>query len=350
MRSSRSFRRPTVGVFVAAVVAGAALLSITGVSSTAPPVGAFHVAHSMPGPLAAGSSQTITSLGEPSAQSLDEQSGSGAAVSRGVAAGTAALAPAPTVPGGPFGVPGVMLDAYQRAERTMAQTQPGCHLPWTLLAGIGEIESGHASSGRVDAAGNTLGTILGPSLDGSPGVAAIPATDHGALDGDPVWDHAVGPMQFIPSSWRAYGAGSPNNIYDSTLAAGRYLCAGGADLSDPVQQAVAVYRYNHSADYVSGVLWWAQAYRTGVLPTPLARGPVPEVTNSDGMLTLAAARTPQAPVRAQPAPTQLDAPAAANLDAPVTPTTVSAPQSPDALATPTTAVSASQSLDGPPTG
>src|SRR5947209_4065586 len=103
MRSSRSFRRPTVGVFVAAVVAGAALLPIAGVSSTAPPVGAFHVAHSMPGPLAPGSSQTITSLGEPSAQSLDEQSGSGAAVSRGVAAGTAALAPAPTVPGGPFG-------------------------------------------------------------------------------------------------------------------------------------------------------------------------------------------------------------------------------------------------------
>ncbi|MGH3780087.1 MAG: hypothetical protein ACRDRO_05480 [Pseudonocardiaceae bacterium] len=144
------------------------------------------------------------------------------------------------LPNGPLGIPGVMLDAYQRAARTLAATRPGCHLSWSVLAGIGRIESGHASGGRVDAAGNTLGPILGPRLDGSAGMATIPDTDHGLLDGDPVWDRAVGPMQFIPSSWRSWGVGSPDNIYDSTLAAGRYLCAGGADLSDPAQQQAAV--------------------------------------------------------------------------------------------------------------
>jgi membrane-bound lytic murein transglycosylase B len=72
-------------------------------------------------------------------------------------------------------------------------------------------------------------------------MAAIRDTDHGLLDGDPVWDRAVGPMQFIPSSWRSWGVGSPHNIYDSTLAAGCYLCAGGADLSDQAQLQAAVY-------------------------------------------------------------------------------------------------------------
>lgn len=130
------------------------------------------------------------------------------------------------LPAGPLGVPGVMLDAYQRAAHTLAASRPGCHLSWSVLAGIGRIESGHASGGPVDANGNTLGPILGPVLDGSPGMATIPDTDHGVLDGNTVWDRAVGPMQFIPASWRQWGVGNPNNIYDSTLAAGRYLCAG----------------------------------------------------------------------------------------------------------------------------
>jgi membrane-bound lytic murein transglycosylase B len=204
-----------------------------------------------------------------------------------------------------------MLDAYQRAEQTMAETQPDCHLSYTLLAAIGKIESSHASDGRVDAAGNTLGPIRGQRLDGSSGVAAISDTDQGALDGDSGWDRAVGPMQFIPSSWRHYGAGDPDNIYDSTLAAGRYLCAGGTDLSDPAQQQAAVFRYNHSAPYVATVLRWAVAYQTGVVPTPSAPGLVPPVRSGDGGLVFAAAPAPQAPVVAQ-----LDAPAVADLDTP----------------------------------
>jgi membrane-bound lytic murein transglycosylase B len=244
-----------------------------------------------------GGSMQASSQAQPSGQSLDEVTPSSAQ-------------------DGPLGIPGVMLDAYQRAEREMAVIQPGCNLSWTTLAGIGQIESDHASGGRVDAAGNTLGPILGPQLNGTLDVAAIADTDGGTLDTDPGWDRAVGPMQFIPASWRAYGAGSPNNIYDATLAAGRYLCAGGTDLSDPAQQAAAIYRYNHSAAYVNNVLQWAQGYLTGVMPTPSEQGPVQA---TDGTLTFLATGTPQVRTVAQRTPqvvAQLDSPAVAQLDPP----------------------------------
>ncbi len=83
---------------------------------------------------------------------------------------------------------------------------PGCHITWPLLAGIGKVESAHASGGRVEANGNTRGKILGPVLDGGPGMAAITDTDQGLYDGDTAWDRAVGPMQFIPGTWTAFGA------------------------------------------------------------------------------------------------------------------------------------------------
>ena len=84
------------------------------------------------------------------------------------------------------------------------RADPGCHLPWTLLAGIGRVESDHGRYG-----GSVLGNdgvprpaIVGVALNGKGPVAAIHDTDNGAFDGDTVWDRAVGPMQFIPSTWR----------------------------------------------------------------------------------------------------------------------------------------------------
>ncbi len=227
----------------------------------------------------------------------------------------------PTLPDGPLGIPGVVLGAYQRAEQTLATSQPGCHLSWSVLAGIGRIESGHARDGRVDTAGNTLAPILGFPLDGSPGVAAIIDTDRGLLDQDTVWDRAVGPMQFIPTSWRSYGIdgnrdglASPHNIYDATTAAGRYLCAGGSDLTDPAHLQAAVFRYNHSATYVTIVLRWAQAYLSGVVPTPPATS-----SNSDTATVvdsaLQAAAAPAAPAPPAPPP-----PAETPTPLPVTPT------------------------------
>jgi hypothetical protein len=245
----------------------------------------------------------------------------------------------PNLPDGPLGIPGVVLDAYQFAQRTLAETRPGCHLSWSVLAGVGRIESDHASDGRVDAYGNTLGPILGPRLDGSPGMAAISDTDHGALDGDTLWDRAVGPMQFIPSSWRSWGVdgngdgvANPNNIYDSTIATGLYLCAGGTNLSDPSQLQAAVFRYNHSASYVDIVLQWARAYLTGVIPTPSAPGPVPPGTNGNGGLPTVPEEA-KPPVAPPAAAAQVASQVAALAPAP-TPTAPTSPVPPSATTTP----------------
>ncbi|UVS76983.1 lytic transglycosylase domain-containing protein [Actinokineospora sp. UTMC 2448] len=200
-----------------------------------------------------------------------------------------ALTGGPTAgyPSGPLGIPGNMLSAYMRAAQTLAATTPNCNLKWPLLASIGRIESGHARGGRADAKGDTIGRILGPELNGAGPVAAIADTDGGRYDGNTVWDHAVGPMQFIPSTWAGYasdgngdGVSDPNNIYDATLGAGKYLCSGGMDLSDPKQLATAIFRYNHSDSYVRTVILWSNAYGKGV--TPLAPVPVrdiPQPTN-----------------------------------------------------------------------
>jgi membrane-bound lytic murein transglycosylase B len=172
------------------------------------------------------------------------------------------------------GIPENVLAAYQEGESRMADRQPGCRLAWYHLAGIGKVESGHARGGRADDAGNTVPHILGPVLDGR-GFAAIPDTDDGRYDSDRVWDRAAGPMQFIPATWRAYaadgnddGLADPHNLFDAALAAGRYLCSGNLDLSDPAALDAAIYRYNHSDNYVRIVRGWMDAYANGVSELP----------------------------------------------------------------------------------
>jgi hypothetical protein len=184
-----------------------------------------------------------------------------------------------TVSGITLGIPETVLAAYRAAATTVDRTAPGCRLTWPLVAGIGKIESGHASGGAVDADGTTRRPILGPQLTGTGGNAAIRDTDGGALDHDATWDRAVGPTQFIPSSWRIYGAdgngdgrADPDNVFDAGLATARYLCAGGGDLSDAAARHDAVFSYNHSEAYVATVLRWADAYASGALPVPDSTG------------------------------------------------------------------------------
>jgi hypothetical protein len=83
-------------------------------------------------------------------------------------------------------------------------------------------------------------------------------------------------MQFLPSTWARYasdgdvaGVADPQNLYDSTLAAARYLCSGGLNLRDPSQVIVAILRYNNSLPYARNVLGWAAAYANGVVPVDL---------------------------------------------------------------------------------
>ncbi|CRK59172.1 putative secreted protein [Alloactinosynnema sp. L-07] len=178
------------------------------------------------------------------------------------------------------GIPANLLDAYRAAEATLARAQPACGLRWYHLAGIGRIESGHARGGQALANGDTSPRIMGPALTGGP-FAAIPDSDNGTLDGDTVWDRAVGPMQFIPTTWTAYrtdgngdGTSSPHNIYDAATAAGRYLCSGGLNLANPSDLDAAIFRYNHSREYVSTVMTWMHQYSEGATPQPpTAPGP-----------------------------------------------------------------------------
>lgn len=181
------------------------------------------------------------------------------------------------LPGGKYGIPGIVLRAYQSAERRMATAQPGCHLPWWLLAGVGKVESNHADDGYVDRSGETKRTILGPVLNGLHGTMAVGDTDGGKWDGDATWDRAVGPMQFIPASWRRWSnGGDPDNVYDAAMAAGRYLCADGRNLSVAGQRADAVFAYNHSNEYVRLVLSWANSYaHGGVTPISARNTPPP---------------------------------------------------------------------------
>jgi hypothetical protein len=199
------------------------------------------------------------------------------------------------LPNGPLMIPSDLYKAYQNAAQILATEIPSCHVQWSLLASIGRIESNHARGGQVDARGDTVPHILGPVLNGG-GFAAIRDTDGGRLDDDARWDRAVGSMQFIPSTWEQYtsdgnndGVSSPHNIYDATVAAGKYLCSGGLDLAKPKDRALAVFRYNHSDSYVRTVLIWADAYAHGT--TPVESTPVdpaelaalhPPVTNRPG--------------------------------------------------------------------
>ncbi|MFJ5722715.1 lytic transglycosylase domain-containing protein [Streptomyces sp. NPDC093149] len=179
------------------------------------------------------------------------------------------------------GIPASILAAYKKAEQTIAGSDAACRLPWQLLAAIGKVESGHARGGRVDANGTTFSPILGPVLDGR-GFAMIKDTDNGAYDGDSTHDRAVGPMQFIPSTWATWGQDGngdgrkdPNNIYDAALAAGRYLCAGSRDLSVAADLDRAVLSYNHSDAYLRTVRSWFEYYKRGTHEIPDGTGTVP---------------------------------------------------------------------------
>jgi hypothetical protein len=180
------------------------------------------------------------------------------------------------VPAGAVGgVPALVFAAYRRAAAALAVTEPGCHLPVSLLAAIGKVESGHARNGRVDDTGTTSHPILGPTLDGSPGLAAISDTDGGRFDGDASWDRAVGPMQFIPGTWREWatdgngdGDASPHNVFDASGAAARYLCTGGRDLATGPDVDAAILSYNNSASYLRIVRTWMAVYENGTVVVP----------------------------------------------------------------------------------
>jgi hypothetical protein len=126
----------------------------------------------------------------------------------------------------PTGMPSSYLALFQESA---AQYCPG--LSWTVLAAIGQIESGD-------------GANTGPSSAG-----------------------ALGPMQFLPSTWQIWGidgfgeTGPPDimNPYDAVPSAARLLCGSGAAQGGQALRQ-AIFTYNHATWYVDEVLALAQEY------------------------------------------------------------------------------------------
>jgi membrane-bound lytic murein transglycosylase B len=171
-----------------------------------------------------------------------------------------------------LGMPVAALEAYAYAARVAEVENPKCHLTWTTLAGIGWIESHHGTyrGSRVLPNGDVDPPIRGLRLDGTLGNMTIADTDGGLLDGDDDLDRAMGPMQFIPETWRLYGVDanndgvvSPDNIDDAALSAAGYLCWRGKDLATPQGWMAALRAYNLSDQYARTVRDWATAYADG---------------------------------------------------------------------------------------
>jgi hypothetical protein len=155
-------------------------------------------------------------------------------------AGAASGSGSPAAPPGPAGsgagaggagasASGLPTTYLQLFQESAARYCPG--LSWTVLAAIGQIESAD-------------GTNVGPSSAG-----------------------ALGPMQFLPSTWAIWGidgfgqTGPPNvlNPYDAVPSAARLLCADGAARGGAALSA-AIFDYNHADWYVHEVLQLAAAY------------------------------------------------------------------------------------------
>lgn len=120
---------------------------------------------------------------------------------------------------------------YLALYHAAATTCPG--LSWAVLAAIGQVESGHGRNPGVSSAG------------------------------------AMGPMQFLPSTFAAYGVAvghrGPADIMnpaDAIYSAARYLCANGAG-TGPAGLRSAIFAYNHADWYVALVLGLAARYAAG---------------------------------------------------------------------------------------
>ena len=165
-------------------------------------------------------------------------------------------------------IPVINYKAYKNAADTMARTTPGCGIPWTIIGGIGRVESHHANMGDAFADGTLKNPIYGPTLNGTlAGNQVITDTDGGALDGDAAYDRAVGPMQFLPSTWKMFatdgngdGKADPQNLYDAALTTAKYLCSEGVNMRTDDGQTRGILRYNHSYQYVSDVREHARTY------------------------------------------------------------------------------------------
>lgn len=167
------------------------------------------------------------------------------------------------------GIPERVFLAYAGAARRIEIDLPKCGLDWATIAAVGYVESLHGTvqGGSIDASGQQRPRLVGPPLDGKD-FARILDTDNGEWDGDKVYDRAIGPMQFIPRTWRQVGrdgsgdgVADPQNIDDAALSAARLLCRSGGDLTTSGGWISATTSYNNSVEYNNQVAVITDQYR-----------------------------------------------------------------------------------------
>ncbi|MGW7276635.1 C40 family peptidase [Streptomyces sp. NPDC054864] len=171
------------------------------------------------------------------------------------------------------GVDPVMLAAYSSAAERIRKVRPKCSgVRWSVIAGIGKVESNHAGGRKVAASGTITPRIIGVRLDGSGAggnTTAFTDTDGGAWDGDTSYDRAVGPMQFLPSTWKGAsgqdgnndGDKNPHNAFDAALGTAAHLCGTGKkNLGDEAQLRRSILRYNNAGWYADKVLGFIHQY------------------------------------------------------------------------------------------
>ncbi len=196
-----------------------------------------------------------------------------------VASSLPATAPSPEIAPAvaAAGIPTRALEAYKRAATLVDAADPACGIDWALVAAIGKVESDHGryAGNGLDESGTVRPGIYGLPLNGSNNTAVIRDSDGGSLDRDTQWDRAVGPMQFIPGTWRSVGVDAdgdgsknPQNMADAATATAVYLCSGPGDLTQPGDLRSAILRYNYSDAYVAQVVALADGYRRGVTVLP----------------------------------------------------------------------------------
>ncbi|WP_239126379.1 lytic transglycosylase domain-containing protein [Asanoa siamensis] len=173
--------------------------------------------------------------------------------------------------GAKVGISATAMRAYGYAELVVTQTTPSCNLSWTTVAAIGKVESGHgtANNSTLTPDGQTFPRIIGLPLDGQGNRLRIMDTDDGQLDGDSTYDRAIGPMQFIPTTWATSGVDAdnngvkdPNDLDDAALATANYLCRNSWDLNRPGDWSSAIRSYNNVDQYVRDVFAAANEYGT----------------------------------------------------------------------------------------
>jgi hypothetical protein len=180
-----------------------------------------------------------------------------------------ALAPWAGRIGSAIDVPPVAVQAYAYAQLLVQQTNPQCHLGWTTLAGLGEVDSQHGQAGGavLDKTGRSSPQVLGPPLDGQDGRPLVADTDAGAYDSDDAYDHGMGPLMLLPSVWRANASDGDNDeildpydIDDASLAMARLLCAGGEDLAQIAGWTAAMARLGGGDAFTEAVFRAADSY------------------------------------------------------------------------------------------